>query len=111
MKRIGQVIRLKPDAYEAYKRIHADVWPGVLATIRKANIRNYSIYNWDVYLFAYFEYVGDDFDADMATIAADPVTREWWQMTDPMQHPVEGESRGSVEGGWWTVMEELFHTD
>ena len=38
----------------------------------RANIRNYSIYRHDERLFAYFEYVGDDFAADMAAMAADP---------------------------------------
>ena len=110
-RRIGQIIRLKPEKYAEYKRLHAEAWPEVLATIRRANIRNYTIYHWGGYLFATFEYVGDDFEADMAGIADDPVTREWWQRTDPCQEPVEGTSSGSIEGNWWTTMEELFHTD
>ena len=111
VKRIGQVIRLQPDAYEEYKRLHADVWEDVLATIHKANIRNYSIFHWNGLLFAYMEYVGDDFEADMASIADDPKTREWWALTDPLQEPLEGNSSGSIEGNWWKDMEELFHTD
>ena len=111
MKRVGQVIRLKPEAYEEYKRVHADAWQGVLDAIYKANIRNYSIYHWNGILFAYFEYIGDNFDADMQSIADDPITREWWQLTDAMQQPVEGDSTGSIDGDWWFTMEELFHTD
>lgn len=111
MKRVGQVIKLKPEAYEAYKELHANVWPEVLATIYKANIRNYTIYHWHGYLFAHFEYIGTDFEADMSTIAADLATRAWWQLTDPLQLPVQGNSSGSHEGNWWTDMEELFHTD
>ncbi len=111
MKRIGRVIKLKPEHYEEYKRVHADVWPDVLETIHKANIRNYSIYHWNGLLFAYFEYVGDDFDADMATITADPITHKWWELTDPMQEPVEGNSTGSQAGNWWKDIEEVFHVD
>ena len=111
VKRVGQIIKLKPAAYEEYKRLHAAVWPEVLETIHKANIRNYSIYHWDGFLFAYMEYIGDDFDADMAVIAADPKTHEWWALTDPLQQPVQGNSSGSIEGNWWTEMESLFHTD
>jgi L-rhamnose mutarotase len=111
VKRIGQVIRLQPEAYEEYKRLHADVWPEVLTTIERANIRNYSIYHWNGVLFAYMEYIGDDFEADMSTIAANPKTHEWWALTDPLQQPVEGDSSGSMEGNWWHKMEELFHTD
>lgn len=111
MKRMGQIIRLKPDAYEEYKRLHADVWEEVLATIHAANIRNYSIFHWNGLLFSYMEYIGDNFEADMATIANDPKTHEWWALTDPLQEPVEGNSSGSIEGNWWHHMEMLFHTD
>jgi L-rhamnose mutarotase len=111
MKRIGQVLRLKPEHYEEYKRLHANVWQEVLAKIHEANIRNYSIYHWNGLLFAYYEYIGSDFDADMAKIASDPKTHEWWALNDPLQQPVVGNSKGSAEGNWWHDMEELFHTD
>jgi len=51
MQRIGMVLRLKPEGVEPYKRYHAAVWPEVLATLRECNIRNYSIYLKDDYLF------------------------------------------------------------
>ncbi len=107
MRRFGQLIRVKPDQIEAYERIHAAVWPEVLATIHTCNIRNYSIFRHQELLFAYFEYVGDDYAADMAKMAADPKTREWWTHTDPMQEPVEGRGPGE----WWAAMKEVFHTD
>ena len=111
VKRIGQIIKLKPDGYEEYKRLHTAVWPDVLETIYRANLRNYSIYHWNGFLFAYMEYVGDDLEADMALIANDPKTREWWALTDPLQQPIEGNSPSSIEGEWWTDMETLFHMD
>lgn len=111
MQRYGQIIKLKPEKYDEYKRLHAETWPEVLATIHAANMRNYSIYHYGGFLFAYFEYIGDDFDADMAKVASDPKTHEWWALTDPCQQPVEGNSSGSIEGNWWHPMEELFHTD
>jgi L-fuconate dehydratase len=110
-KRVGQIIKLKPEKYEEYKRLHAEPWPEVLATLRAANIRNYSIYHKDGRLYAYYEYLGSDYAADMAKIAGDPKTHEWWALTDPCQAPVEGNSKGSREGNWWTDMEELFHMD
>ena len=63
MQRYGSVIRVRPEKLAEYKRYHAQVWPGVLDMITKCNIRNYSIFEKDHMLFAYFEYVGDDFDA------------------------------------------------
>ena len=65
MRRFGQIIRLKPGHYGNYKKHHAEVWPEVLKTITACNIRNYSIFHKDGLLFAYMEYVGDDFEADM----------------------------------------------
>ncbi len=107
MQRYGQVIRLKRGVLEKYKRYHAAVWPEVLDMIRQCNIRNYSIYHTDDTLFAYFEYVGDDFAADMAKMAADPKTQEWWAIMKPMQDPVPTRA----EGEWWATMEEVFHID
>ena len=107
MKRFGQVIRVKPEALEEYAKYHAAVWPGVLAMITECNIRNYSIYHKDGYLFAYFEYHGDDFDADMAKMAADPTTQKWWDVVMPFQEPLETRA----EGEWWATMDEVFHTD
>jgi L-rhamnose mutarotase len=107
MKRYGSVIRVRPDKLEQYKRLHAAVWPEVLDRIRKSNIRNYTILYRDGLLFSYFEYVGDDYDADLAAIAADAATQKWWKLTDPCQQPVET----AGEGEWWAPMEEVFHTD
>ena len=107
MTRYGQVIRLEADRLEEYARYHAAAWPGILHMIRECNIRNYSIFHRDGLLFAYFEYVGQDFDADMARMAADPETRRWWDVIKPMQQPLETRS----DGEWWATMEEVFHTD
>lgn len=105
MKRFGQVIRIKPEHFEEYKKFHAAVWPEVLNKIKECNISNYSIFHKDGLLFAYFEYTGVDFEADMAQMAADPKTREWWAIMQPMQQPVENHEPGE----WWANMEEVFH--
>ena len=105
MKRYGMVIRVKPERFEEYKHQHAAVWPGVLEMIAKCNIRNYSIYHKDGLLFSYFEYTGTDFKADMARMAADPLTQKWWSVVGPCQEPLETRA----EGEWWADMEEVFH--
>jgi len=107
MERHGSVIKVKLDKLEEYKAYHAEVWPEILDMIRQCDIRNYSIFYKDGYLFSYFEYVGDDFDADMAKMAADPKTQEWWAIMKPMQIPLETRD----EGEWWAEMEEVFHMD
>jgi L-rhamnose mutarotase len=107
MKRYGQLIGIKPEKFEEYKAYHARVWPEVLETIRLCHIHNYSIYHADNLLFAYFEYDGADYAADMAKMAADPKTQEWWKIMMPIQEPLPSRK----EGEWWTSMEEVFHTD
>ena len=107
MKRFGSLIKVKLEKLAEYKALHEDVWPGVLEMIRKCNIRNYSIFLRDGMLFSYFEYHGDDYEADMAKMAADPTTQKWWKLTDPCQEPLPT----CKEGEWWATMEEVFHTD
>ena len=107
MRRIASVIRLRPEQEQTYRQLHSAVWPSVLATLRKANVTNYSIFLRDGLLFSYLEYTGDDYAADTARIAADPETQRWWQLTDPCQQPLDT----AVEGEWWTPAEEVFHAD
>ena len=112
MKRYGWIIGVKEEKIDEYKKLHANVWPDVLDMIRQCNIRNYSIYMRKLpdgknYLFSYLEYVGEDFDADMAKMAADPTTQKWWQVCKPCQEPLPDRD----DGQWWTDMEEVFHCD
>jgi L-rhamnose mutarotase len=109
MQRMGSILGIKPEAIAEYKRIHADVWPEVLATIAACGIRNYTIFlkEPENLLFAYFEYHGNDFAADSAKMAADPKTQEWWAVCIPMQAPLETRK----DGEWWAQMEDVFHVD
>ncbi|GHT62003.1 hypothetical protein FACS189451_05320 [Bacteroidia bacterium] len=107
MKRYGSIIGLRPEKLEEYKKLHAAVWPSVLKTIHDCHIRNYSIYYKDGLLFSYFEYMGDDYEADMKRMAADPETQRWWTVCEPCQQPLETRK----EREWWADMEEFFHVD
>jgi L-rhamnose mutarotase len=107
MQRLGSVLRLRPGKLEEYRLLHAAVWPGVLDRITACHIRNFSIYHRDGWLFSYFEYHGTDLAADMARMAADPVTQEWWKVCSPCQDPLPDRTPGE----WWASMEELFHHD
>jgi L-rhamnose mutarotase len=111
-RRLGSVIGIPKKSILAYTQLHAAPWPGVIAAIEKANIRNYSIYIGQIkpdeyYLFSYFEYVGTDFDKDMAEIDKDPTSIEWWKYTDPLQKPLSIAKPGEQ----WHSMDEVFHTN
>ncbi len=109
MQRMAMVIGVKAEKLDEYKRLHAAVWPDVLAQISRSNIRNYSIFlrEPENLLFGYMEYHGSDFAADMAEMAADPRTQEWWRLTDPCQSPLATRA----EGEHWATMQEVFHVD
>jgi L-rhamnose mutarotase len=110
IQRFGSVIGIRKEKIDEYKHLHANAWPEILEMIEKCNIRNYSIYLAEpvkdkFYLFSYFEYIGDDFDADTAKMAADPKTQKWWKLTNPCQKPVPN----AQPGQWWVNLEEVFH--
>lgn len=70
MKKVfGQIGRLKRECIGEYRRLHEQEvytprWQGVLDMIHACNMRNYSIFIEDDVVFGYFEYVGEDYDAD-----------------------------------------------
>ena len=109
VKRIGMVIKIKPGFIEEYKAVHADSNAGVRDLLIKANMRNFSIFlhqlddgNW--YEFGYYEYTGDDFEADMARLDKHPRNIEWLKVCDAMQIPLEGYDS-------WAEMEQIYFND
>lgn len=108
MQRMGMVIGIRPERIAEYKQLHSAVWPGVLAKIGDCNIRNYSIFlrEPENLLFSYFEYHGEDFEADSAKMAADVTTQQWWAINMPCQRRLDT----AKEGEWWSAMPSIFHT-
>ncbi|MHA1554920.1 MAG: L-rhamnose mutarotase [Alphaproteobacteria bacterium] len=106
MQRMGMVIGVAPDRIAEYKALHAAVWPEILQSLSDAKITNYSIFlrEPENLMFGYWEYVGDDFEADMARMADLETTRKWWDVCMPCQRPLESRK----EGEWWAMMEQVF---
>ena len=108
-QRYAWVTGLKPDEASHYEDLHAHVWPGVCKTIKSCHIQNFSIHereiNGQLYLFAYLEYTGTNFDADMKHMAADPETQRWWKETDPCQLPLPD---AAAKGRIWSDTKEVF---
>lgn len=107
VRRFGMAARLRPELREEYLALHQEVWPEVEAMITECGIRNYTIFVLGDTIISYFEYVGDDFEADQAKMAADPVTREWWTHTAPCQLPFTEDSTAEN----WEAFEEVWHLD
>jgi L-rhamnose mutarotase len=108
-QRYAWVTGLKPDKAARYEDLHAHVWPGVNKIIKSCHIQNFSIHereiNGQLYLFAYLEYTGTNFDADMARMAADPETQRWWKETDPCQSPLPD---AAAKGKIWADTKEVY---
>ena len=108
--RYGMITGLKPEKIAYYKELHAAVWQGVLNKIKDCNIHNYSIFLKEIdgkfFLFSYFEYTGNDFDADMKKMAADTTTQKWWKETAPTQMPLPDVA---AKNETWSRMEEVFY--
>lgn len=83
LKKLGQIGKLKEEKIEEYEKLHAAVWPEVLKTISECNIRNYSIFRYQSYVFSYYEYTGTDYEADIKKMEADGITQKWWMYTHP----------------------------
>jgi len=111
VRRFGQAIRLRPESAAEYIRVHAAVWPGVLARITACNIHDYSIFYDEGLglLFASYKYTGTNFDADMKKMAEDEETKRWWKVTDRMQKSLNEGATGSEGGEWWREMKEVFY--
>lgn len=111
-QRFAMVVGVHPDKLDEYRTLHADPWQGVLDQLDRCNVRNYSIWLCELrpgepVLFGSFEYVGTDFDADMARMGEDETTQLWWQRTAPCQVPIATAEPDQQ----WVMMEEVFFHD
>jgi L-rhamnose mutarotase len=74
-QRAAFVLRVKPEKIDDYIAAHQDVWPEMLAALRGAGIRNYSIFRHGDTMFGYFEC--DDLAAASAAMEAQQVNTRW----------------------------------
>jgi|SRR6476646_3721562 L-rhamnose mutarotase len=104
MERIGFVMRLLPGAEAEYRARHADVWPELLAALKAAGARNYSIYLRGEDLFGYLEV--EDLRRFQEAMAASPVNDRWQadmaRLIDPLTDPATG---------FHQRLDEVFHLD
>jgi L-rhamnose mutarotase len=76
------VLEVRPGYEDEYKARHDDIWPEMLDALRKAGIRNYSIFRHGLTLFGYFE--TDDLADTIAMLAKDPVNARWSESMAPL---------------------------
>ena len=99
--RVAWVMKLKPGNEAIYKQKHDEIWPEMLALMKRDGVRNYSIYRYGLTLFAYLE-------RDTPPVAGkpiDPIVWKWWEMMAPYME---------THSDFSPVMEpveEMFHAD
>jgi L-rhamnose mutarotase len=101
-------LRDDPEAIDAYRAHHRNVWPEVVRSLRRAGIREMTIYILGRRLVMIVDTdAADPRRAFAQHVASSPRVVEWEAlMKDLQQAPATGDS-----GSWWTPMEPIFHLE
>jgi L-rhamnose mutarotase len=95
-------LHVSPERLDEYRARHRDVWPEMLAALREAGWRNYSLFvREDGLLVGYVE--ADDFEAAQRAMAATDVNERWQREMAPFFQARA--DRALVR------LEEVFHLD
>lgn len=106
MKRIGFLLKVKPDKVAEYKEHHQKVWPEMLDALRRTGWRNYSLFmRGDGLLFGYFE-AEESFQASLDGMAGEEVNQRWQDFMAPYFEGV-----GLHADQMMVELEEVFHLD
>lgn len=107
MKRVGFILKVKPDKLEDYKAHHTAVWPEMLAALRRTGWHNYSLFlRDDGLLFGYFE-TPDSFQTALDGMAKEEINARWQDFMAPYFENLGG---GHADKGM-LELEEVFHLD
>ena len=104
MQRIAFTMRIQPGTQDEYRRRHRQVWPELLADLKRAGCSNYSIFLRGTELFAYMEV--DDCQRSLQVMATSQASERWEaQMGDILIRETEAAT------GFPRMLEEVFHLD
>jgi L-rhamnose mutarotase len=96
---------LKPGAAEGYDKAHREVWPEMLALLKRAGISEYSIFRRGELLVLSMRL--EDFDATWDIIEADPVNARWQKEMAQYFEPLEPLAPGER----FPMMREVFYLE
>ena len=65
---------------ETSTQLHDHTWDEVMEKMYKANMRNFVVYLHEptMQMFHHWEYIGSDFQKDMASLDNDPMIKHWY---------------------------------
>lgn len=78
MQRICFLMEIIPGREEEYQRRHDQIWPDMVAALREAGVRNYSLFRRGTTVVAYAECHPDAATA-FGNVGATEVNRRWAQ--------------------------------
>ncbi len=127
MKRVGFVLKVRPDKIDEYRELHKAVWPEMLDALRRHGWHRYSIFMCgNGLLFGYFE-TPESFQAALDGMSNEEVNRKWQALVAPyiedvVEAAADGRKRRSTlgTGGSASVayadenmleLDEVFHLD
>jgi L-rhamnose mutarotase len=95
-QRSAFVLEVRPEHIDEYIAAHRDVWPEMLDALRRAGIRNYTIFRTGNQMFGYFE--SDDLEAASRFLARQDVSARWQDaMAELLQDRVPNEGAPPLE--------------
>jgi L-rhamnose mutarotase len=107
MKRYSLTLDLKndPELIQQYEKIHKEVWPEIIKSIKDSGIENMEIYRYETRLFMIME-VNDDFSFDKKNEAdkQNEKVQQWEELMWKYQQPLPG----SAAGEKWKLMDRIF---
>ena len=101
-QRSAFVLEVRPERIAEYVEAHRKVWPEMLDALRRAGIRNYTIFRHGTQMFGYFE--SDDLEAASRFMAQQDVSVRW---QDAMAELLEAR----VPDGGAPALEEIFRLE
>jgi L-rhamnose mutarotase len=107
MKRIGFLLKVKPEKLEEYIEHHEAVWPEMLDALRRTGWHNYSIFaREDGLLFGYFE-AAESFEVSLAGMAKEEINARWQDFMAPYFENLSGAHADES----MAELKEVFHLD
>jgi L-rhamnose mutarotase len=107
MKRVGFLLKVKPDMIEEYRKHHEAVWPEMLDALRRTGWHNYSLFmREDGLLFGYFE-AEENFQAALDGMAKEEINSKWQTFMQPYFEAMGGARPDEM----MKELVEVFHLD
>jgi L-rhamnose mutarotase len=107
MKRVGFILKVRPDKLDEYKKHHQAVWPEMIEALARHGWRNYSLFmRDDGLLFGYCE-TPHGLQPAIEGMASEPVNARWQAFMAPYFEALGGLQADQA----MLELQEVFHTD